>query len=140
GTPGISDPGFLLVRECLKEGIEVECLPGPTALIPALVGSGFPCDRFVFEGFLPHKKGRMTILKRLSEEERTIVLYESPHRLKKCLEQMKVDFDPDREICVVREISKKFETFHRGTLAEVSDYFDKNDVKGEIVIVIKGKQ
>ncbi len=140
GTPGISDPGFLLVRECLKEGIEVECLPGPTALIPALVGSGFPCDRFVFEGFLPHKKGRMTILKRLSEEERTIVLYESPHRLKKCLEQMRVDFDSDREICVVREISKKFETFHRGTLAEVSDYFDKNDVKGEIVIVIKGKQ
>ena len=140
GTPGISDPGFLLVRECLKEGIEVECLPGPTALIPALIGSGFPCDRFVFEGFLPHKKGRMTMLKRLSEEDRTVVLYESPHRLKKCLEQMKSCFDGHRQLCVVREISKMFETFHRGTLDEISAYFDSNKVRGEIVIVIKGKE
>lgn len=139
GTPGISDPGFLLVRECIKENIEVECLPGPTALIPALVGSGFPCDKFVFEGFLPHKKGRLSILKRLSEEERTIVLYESPHRLSKCLEQMKESFEGERKICVVREISKKFETFHRGTLNEVSAFFNSNEVKGEIVIVIKGK-
>ena len=140
GTPGISDPGFLLVRECLKEGIEVECLPGPTALIPALIGSGFPCDRFVFEGFLPHKKGRMTMLKRVSEEDRTVILYESPHRLKKCLEQMKSCFDGHRQLCVVREISKMFETFHRGTLDEISAYFDSNEVRGEIVIVIKGKE
>ncbi|MBM3160672.1 MAG: 16S rRNA (cytidine(1402)-2'-O)-methyltransferase [Bacteroidetes bacterium] len=140
GTPGISDPGFLLVRECLKQGIDIECLPGPTALIPALVGSGFPCDRFVFEGFLPHKKGRMAILKRLSEEERTIVMYESPHRLKKCLEQMKSVFELHREVCVVREISKKFETFHRGNLGELSAFFEENQVRGEIVIVIKGKE
>jgi 16S rRNA (cytidine1402-2'-O)-methyltransferase len=140
GTPGISDPGFLLVRACLKENIEVECLPGPTALIPALVGSGFPCDRFVFEGFLPHKKGRITTLQRLSVEDRTVVLYESPHRLKKCLEQMKTCFDGQRQICVVREISKKFETYHRGTLNEISAFFDKEEVRGEIVLLIKGKE
>lgn len=138
GTPGISDPGFLLVRACIQNGIEVECLPGPSAFVPALVASGFPCDKFVFEGFLPHKKGRQTRLKFLANEERTIILYESPHRLLKTLEQMTDHFELTREICVVREISKMFETYHRGQLQELLSYFKQNPPKGEIVIVIKG--
>jgi 16S rRNA (cytidine1402-2'-O)-methyltransferase len=140
GTPGISDPGFLLVRACIQNNIEVECLPGPTAFVPALVGSGFPCDKFVFEGFLPHKKGRQTRLKILSQEDRTIVLYESPHRLLKTLEQMVGFFEPEREVCVVREISKMFETYHRGTIINQIDYFKLNQPKGEIVLLIKGKE
>lgn len=139
GTPGISDPGFLLVRACIQNGIDVECLPGPTAFVPALVASGFPCDKFVFEGFLPHKKGRQTRLKLLAEEERTIILYESPHRLLKTLEQMTEHFESTREICVVREISKLFETYHRGQLYDQLNYFKENAPKGEIVLIIKGK-
>jgi 16S rRNA (cytidine1402-2'-O)-methyltransferase len=138
GTPGISDPGFLLVRACIQNGIEVECLPGPTAFVPALVASGFPCDKFIFEGFLPHKKGRQTRLKLLSVEERTIILYESPHRLLKTLEQMTEHFELTREICVVREISKLFETYHRGQLQDQLNYFQQNAPKGEIVLIIKG--
>ena len=140
GTPGISDPGFLLVRACIQNGIDVECLPGPTAFVPALVASGFPCDKFVFEGFLPHKKGRQTRLKFLAGEDRTIILYESPHRLLKTLEQMTEHFEPTREICVVREISKLFETYHRGQLQEIRTFFKQNSPKGEIVILIKGKE
>ncbi len=140
GTPGISDPGFLLVRACIQNNIEVECLTGPTAFVPALVGSGFPCDKFVFEGFLPHKKGRQTRLKLLSQEDRTIVLYESPHRLLKTLEQMVDFFELEREVCVVREISKMFETFHRGTLVQQIEHFKMNQPKGEIVLLIKGKE
>jgi len=138
GTPGISDPGFLLVRACIQNNIEVECLPGPTAFVPALVASGFPCDKFVFEGFLPHKKGRQTRLKILATEERTIILYESPHRLLKTLEQMTEHFELTREICVVREISKLFETYHRGQLQDHLKYFQHNAPKGEIVLIIKG--
>ena len=139
GTPGISDPGFLLVRACLQEGIKVECLPGPTALIPALVGSGFPCDKFYFEGFLPHKKGKQTRLQILSEMTCTVVFYESPHRLLKSLQMMGEYFGLDREIVVVRELSKMFEEYHRGTLQEVTQYFENHAVKGEIVVVVKGK-
>lgn len=139
GTPGISDPGFLLARECINEGIQVECLPGPTAVIPALVASGFPCDRFCFEGFLPHKKGRQTKLLALEQEERTIVLYESPHRLVKCLTQIEEFMGADRKVCVVRELSKMFEEFKRGTAVEVKNYYEKNPPKGEIVIIIEGK-
>lgn len=138
GTPGISDPGFLLVRACIQAGIEVECLPGPTAFVPALVASGFPCDKFVFEGFLPHKKGRQTRIQALANETRTIVLYESPHRIAKTLGQMCEWLQPEREACVVREISKKFETYHRGTLAELQSYFLANEAKGEIVLLLKG--
>jgi 16S rRNA (cytidine1402-2'-O)-methyltransferase len=138
GTPGISDPGFLLVRACVQAGIEVECLPGPTAFVPALVASGFPCDKFVFEGFLPHKKGRQTRIQALSLENRTVVLYESPHRISKTLNQMCEWLDPQREACVVREISKKFETYHRGTLAELQSYFAQHEAKGEIVLLLKG--
>lgn len=140
GTPGISDPGFLLVRECLKKGIRVECLPGPTALIPALVNSGFPTDRFVFEGFLPHKKGKQTILKRLAQEERTIVLYESPHRLVKTLEEIKAQFGEDRSISISRELTKIHEETVTGSVHDVIKHFQKKDVKGEIVIVIDGKK
>jgi 16S rRNA (cytidine1402-2'-O)-methyltransferase len=140
GTPAISDPGFLLVRECLKEGIEIECLPGPVALIPALVASGFPCDKFVFEGFLPHKKGRQTRLKILAEEERTIVLYESPHRLVKCLGQIGEFLGEDRRVCVARELTKMYEEFQRGTAEEVMKHYEANPPKGEIVIVIEGKK
>lgn len=139
GTPGISDPGFLLVRACLEEGIDVECLPGPAALIPALVASGFPCDRFVFEGFLPHKKGRQTRLKALADEERTIVLYESPHRLVKCLNQIAEFISSERKVCVAREITKLHEEFRRGTAIELAKHYRENDPKGEIVIVIEGK-
>lgn len=140
GTPAISDPGFLLVRECVKEGIAVECLPGATAFVPAIVGSGFPCDKFVYEGFLPHKKGRQTRLKLLAEEDRTVVLYESPHRLVKCLGQIMEFFGEEREVCVVREISKLYEEFQRGTAMEVHAHYEAHPPKGEIVIVIKGKE
>lgn len=138
GTPGISDPGFMLVRECRKAGIEVTVLPGATAFVPALVGSGLPCDRFVFEGFLPLKKGRATCLARLAQEQRTIVIYESPVRLPRTLRQLAEIFGEEREACVVREISKKFETFHNGSLKELSEHFAANTPRGEIVIVVKG--
>lgn len=140
GTPGISDPGFYLVRECLQQGIEIECLPGATAFVPALVVSGFPTDRFVFEGFLPHKKGRQTRIKALLEEERTIVLYESPHRIHKAVQQFMEFFGPEREACICREISKKFEEAIRGTLAELDEHCKNHKLKGEIVLVIRGKQ
>jgi len=139
GTPGISDPGFLLVREALKAGIKIDCLPGATALIPALIKSGFPTDRFAFEGFLPHKKGRQTLLKKLAEEERTMIFYESPHRLIKALEQLKEFFGAERQASVSRELSKKFEETKNGTVDELLTYFSTKEVKGEIVIVISGK-
>lgn len=140
GTPGISDPGFLLVRECVKEGIEVICLPGPTALIPALVMSGLPCDRFVFEGFLPQKKGRQTKFLSLKEEDRTMIFYESPFRLVKTLEQLAEHFGEERQASVSRELTKMFEETKRGTLKELSIYFSQKQVKGEIVIVVAGKE
>jgi 16S rRNA (cytidine1402-2'-O)-methyltransferase len=140
GTPGISDPGFLLVREALKAGLHIDCLPGATALIPALVKSGFPTDRFVFEGFLPHKKGRQTLLKRLAEEDRTIILYESPHRLIKTLEQVMEFFGPERMVSVSRELTKFHEETRTGPVQEVAEHFKSKDVKGEIVIVIDGKK
>jgi len=140
GTPGISDPGFLLIREALKAGLKVECLPGATAFVPALVKSGFPTDRFVFEGFLPHKKGRQTLLKRLAEEDRTVVLYESPHRLVKALQQMIEFFGPLRQVSVSRELTKIFEETVTGTIEEVLHHFQQKEVKGEIVIIIDGKK
>ncbi len=140
GTPGISDPGFLLVRECLKAGLKIETLPGATALIPALVNSGFPTDRFIFEGFLPHKKGKQTTLKRLAEEERTIVVYESPHRLVKTLEQMIEFFGENRLVSVSRELTKLYEETFTGRLIEVLTHFKSKEVKGEIVLVIDGKK
>ncbi len=139
GTPGISDPGFLLVRTCVEQGVEVETLPGPTALIPALVNSGFPCDRFCFEGFLPQKKGRMKQLQRLAEEERTMIFYESPYRMVKCLEQFAEVFGADRPLSVSRELTKKFEETVRGTVAEVLDHFRAHEPKGEFVVVVAGK-
>jgi len=139
GTPGISDPAFLLVRECIREGIKVECLPGPTALVPALVNSGLPTNSFVFEGFLPVKKGRQTLLKKLAEEERTIVFYESPNRLVKTLEELIIYFGPERQCSVSRELTKMFEENKRGSLAEVSAWFREKPVKGEIVVVVSGK-
>jgi 16S rRNA (cytidine1402-2'-O)-methyltransferase len=141
GTPGISDPGYLLVKACVDNGIEVESLPGATAFVPALVNSGFPTDRFVYEGFLPHKKGRQTRWKALAEEERTIVLYESPHRLVKALEQIIEFISPERPVMVGREISKMHEQMVRGTAMEVLAYFaaHPDKVRGEIVIVIAGK-
>jgi 16S rRNA (cytidine1402-2'-O)-methyltransferase len=141
GTPGISDPGYLLVKACVDNGIEVESLPGATAFVPALVNSGFPTDRFVYEGFLPHKKGRQTRWKALAEEERTIVLYESPHRLVKALEQIIEFISPDRQVMVGRELSKMHEQMVRGTATEVLAYFTAHPdkVRGEIVIVIAGK-
>lgn len=138
GTPGISDPGFLLVRTCVEAGIEVETLPGPTAFVPALVNSGFPCDRFCFEGFLPVKKGRQTKLAELATEPRTMIFYESPFRLVKTLGQFVETFGPDRPASVSREISKLHDTTHRGTLQELFDYFSQNAPKGEIVLVVKG--
>ena len=138
GTPGISDPGFFLARACLEKNIEIETLPGATAFVPALVSSGLPCDRFVFEGFLPQKKGRQTRILALKEESRTIVLYESPHRLVKALEQFAQVFGADRKACVSREISKMFEEHKRGTLAELIMHFTKTPAKGEIVICIAG--
>jgi 16S rRNA (cytidine1402-2'-O)-methyltransferase len=140
GTPGISDPAFLLVRECVKNDIKVECLPGATAFVPALVNSGIPTNRFSFEGFLPLKKGRQTLLKQLAEEERTLLFYESPMRLVKTLEDFIQYFGADRQCCVSRELTKMFEENKRGTLAEVCEYFKKKDVKGEIVIVVAGKE
>ncbi|MBQ1693595.1 MAG: 16S rRNA (cytidine(1402)-2'-O)-methyltransferase [Bacteroidales bacterium] len=139
GTPGISDPGFLLARTCAAEGITVETLPGATACIPALVSSGLPCDRFCFEGFLPQKKGRRTLLEQLSEESRTMVFYESPYRLVKTLDQLAQFFGPERECSVAREISKVHEEHVRGTLEEVSAWFHAHEPKGEIVIVVAGK-
>jgi 16S rRNA (cytidine1402-2'-O)-methyltransferase len=141
GTPGISDPGYLLVKACVDNGIEVESLPGATAFVPALVNSGFPTDRFVYEGFLPHKKGRQTRWKALAEEERTIVLYESPHRLVKALEQIIEFISADRPVMVGRELSKIHEQMVRGTATEVLAYFTAHPdkVRGEIVIVIAGK-
>lgn len=139
GTPGISDPAFLLVRECVKNNIRVECLPGATAFVPALVNSGLPVNRFCFEGFLPLKKGRQTLFKKLAEEERTIVFYESPMRLVKTLEECIVYLGEDRQCCVSRELTKIFEENKRGSLREVCDYFKAKTVKGEIVVVLSGK-
>lgn len=140
GTPGISDPAFFLVRAAIKNGIRVECLPGATAFVPALINSGLPSDSFCFEGFLPLKKGRHTILTALSAEKRTILLYESPMRLLKTLEQLITYFGEDRQCCVSRELTKKFEENARGTLKEVLEHFSVKGVKGEIVIVIAGKE
>ena len=139
GTPGISDPGFLLVRTCVEAEIEVETLPGATALIPALVQSGFPCDRFCFEGFLPQKKGRAKQLQSLAAEERTMIFYESPYRVVKCLEQFAEVFGLERRVSVSRELTKKFEQTVRGTVAEVLEHFRTTDHKGEFVIVLAGK-
>lgn len=139
GTPGVSDPAFLLVRECIKHDIAVECLPGATAFVPALVNSGLPMNSFCFEGFLPLKKGRQTLLKKLAEEERTMVFYESPMRLVKTLHDFIQYFGADRPCCVSRELSKKFEENKRGSLQEVHDHFNNKAVKGEIVIVVQGK-
>ncbi len=138
GTPGISDPGFLLVRECIKRNIKVETLPGATAFVPALVNSGLPCDRFLFEGFLPHKKGRQTKMKNLANEERTIVLYESPHRLVKTLAQIIEFFERDPEVCVSRELTKVYEENRRGLCSEVLKHYEEHPPKGEIVLVIAG--
>lgn len=140
GTPGISDPGFLLVRECIRKEIKVTCLPGATAFVPALVASGMPTDKFFFEGFLPHKKGRQTRLKYLANIEFTIILYESPHRLVKCLEEIKAYLGDDRMVCVAREISKKFEEFIHLEVNESIQYFKGHPAKGEIVIVVEGKK
>ena len=140
GTPGISDPGFLLVRTCVEHGIETECLPGATAFVPALVNSGFPCDRFCFEGFLPQKKGRLTKFRQLAEEERTMIFYESPFRLVKTLEQMAEHFGEERPACVAREISKIHEDFQRGSLKELAGHFNETGVKGEIVLIVAGKR
>ena len=140
GTPGISDPGFLIVRACIQEGINVQCLPGATAFVPALVKSGLPTDSFVFEGFLPHKKGRQTRLKRLSEEERTMVFYESPHRLIKTLEQLIEHLGPDRNASVSRELTKIHEETANGSLETVLAHFKSKGVKGEIVIIVAGKE
>ena len=139
GTPGISDPAFLLVRECIKVGVKVESLPGATAFVPALVNSGIPTNRFCFEGFLPQKKGRQTMLKKLEDEERTMIFYESPNRLVKTLEEFITYFGEDRQCSVSRELSKMFEENKRGTLREVSDHFKEKTVKGEIVIIVAGK-
>lgn len=138
GTPGISDPGFMLSRECRREGIEVQCLPGPTAFVPALVSSGLPTDRFVFEGFLPPKKGRATRLQELNQEARSIVIYESPKRLERTLRQLAEALGADREAAVAREISKLHETIHKGSLGELAEFFSLHQAKGEIVIVIAG--
>ena len=140
GTPGISDPGVLLIRECIQEGIGVNCLPGATALIPALVNSGFPTDRFVFEGFLPLKKGRQTRLKLLSGESRTLVLYESPHKILKTLAQFVEYFGPDRLISVSRELTKIYEETLRGTTSEILAHFENNPPKGELVLVVEGQK
>lgn len=140
GTPGISDPGFLIVRECVRNGIEVQCLPGATAFVPAIVSSGLPNERFCFEGFLPQKKGRMTRLNSLAEEKRTMIFYESPYRLVKTLTQFSEIFGPERPVSVCREISKVHEESVRGTLAEVIQHFTENEPRGEIVIVLGGKE
>jgi len=138
GTPGISDPGFLLVRTCIESGVEVETLPGPTAFVPALVNSGLPCDRFCFEGFLPQKKGRHKKLDALKDEQRTMIFYESPYRLVRALDEMSKAFGPERNACVSRELSKVYEENRRGTLAELAEHYRNNPPKGEIVIVVAG--
>ena len=138
GTPSISDPGFLLVRACIENDIEVECLPGPTALIPALAVSGLPSDRFVFEGFLPQKKGRQKRLLQLADETRTMIFYESPFRLVKMLSQLAECFGNERQACVCRELSKMFEEIKRGTINELKDYYEMNPPKGEIVVIVGG--
>ncbi|MBE0646775.1 MAG: 16S rRNA (cytidine(1402)-2'-O)-methyltransferase [Bacteroidales bacterium] len=140
GTPGISDPGFLLVRACLKEDLEVESLPGPTAFVPALVNSGLPCDSFLFVGFLPHKKGRQTKLKEIATTPYTLVFYESPYRLSKLITQLIEHLGPDRQASVSRELTKLYEETIRGTLQELSEQFSERDVKGEIVVVVEGKK
>lgn len=140
GTPGISDPGFLIVRECLQQNIKIECLPGATAFVPALVKSGLPCDRFTFEGFLPHKKGKQSLLQQLAEEERTMIFYESPHRLVKTLEQMMLFFGKDRKASVSRELTKIYEETVNDTLEALHTYFNKKEVKGEIVLIVEGKR
>ena len=140
GTPAISDPAFLLVRECIKQNIKVECLPGATAFVPALVNSGLTTNRFVFEGFIPIKKGRQTLLKQLATEERTMIFYESPFRAIKTLENFAEYFGPERLCCVSRELTKMFEENKRGTLQEVADYFKTHTLKGEVVIVVAGKE
>lgn len=140
GTPGISDPGFLLIRECIAKGVEVECLPGATAFVPALVNSGFPCDTFCFEGFLPQKKGRQTKIKSLADERRTMIFYESPHRLVKALEQFIEYFGENRKASVSRELTKMYEETKRGTLKELLNYFKDKTIKGEIVIVVEGSK
>jgi 16S rRNA (cytidine1402-2'-O)-methyltransferase len=139
GTPGISDPGFLIARACVQQGIEIECLPGATAFVPALVRSGLPCDRFVFEGFLPVKKGRQTAMKKLAEEERTMVFYESPFRVLKTLEQFREFMGPQRKVSVSRELTKMFEETINGTLEEVISHFSAKEPKGEFVIILAGK-
>ena len=140
GTPGISDPGFMLVRECLRQGVEVECLPGPTAFVPALINSGLPAERFIFEGFLPHKKGRETKIRNIAEYPYTTILYESPFRLVKTLQQLIEVCGGERRVSVARELTKIHEENMRGTLDEVCAYFSNKEVKGEIVIVLEGKQ
>lgn len=140
GTPAISDPGFLLVRECVKNDVEVKALPGATAFVPALVCSGLPAERFTFEGFLPHKKGRQSKLEALKEEKRTMIFYESPHRIDKTLEQFRETFGDERQVSISREISKKFEETIRGTLLEISTLYKDKQAKGEFVIVLAGKQ
>lgn len=140
GTPGISDPGFLLVREALKHDLKVECLPGATAFVPALIQSGFPTDRFVFEGFLPHKKGRQTLVKQIAEETRTVVLYESPHRLVKLLEQLVEFAGPNRRVSVSRELTKLHEETCTGAVQQVLQHFQSKEVKGEIVVIVHGKE
>ena len=139
GMPGISDPGYLLIRECLSEGIPVEALPGPTAFVPALVASGLPCDRFCFEGFLPQKKGRMKKLEELRDETRTMIFYESPYRVRKSLEQFAVIFGEDRPACLAREISKIHEEYLRGSLMEIVQNLGEREIKGECILVVGGK-
>lgn len=138
GTPGISDPGFLVTRQAVREGIEVECLPGPTAFVPALAASGLPCERFVFEGFLPVKKGRATRLEELSAETRTMIFYESPHKLQRTLDDLARTFGPTREVCVSREISKLYEQHVRGTLTDAIAHFSAHPPKGEFVLIVQG--
>ena len=136
GTPGISDPGFLLVRECIKEDIEVECLPGATAFVPALIDSGFACEKFCFEGFLPHKKGRQSRLQELKDEKRTVIFYESPFRVGKLLSELQETFGDERKVCICREISKKFEQHLRGTLKDMAMQYKDKEFKGEIVVIL----
>lgn len=140
GTPGVSDPGYLLVNECLKENVEVECLPGATALIPALINSGFPSDRFCFEGFLPHKKGRKMLISNLAKEQRTIILYESPHRLLKTLQDLRQVMGNERRCSVSRELTKIFEETIRGNLTELIDHFSQHIPRGEMVIILAAEQ
>lgn len=140
GTPGISDPGFLLVRACIENDIEVECLPGATAFVPALIDSGFACEKFCFEGFLPHKKGRQTRLEELKEEKRTIIFYESPYRVNKLLQELSATFGGDRKVCICREISKKFEQHIRGTLSSITTQYKDQSFKGEIVVILSAAE